>query len=245
LFALIPLAFIRVPQPPGEKPTGTGVRALWDDLAGGFSYLRSRTGHLSLMGMSAVVNLCAVPAFALLPLLVSEQLGGDAVRLGWMNSTLGVGMLAGGIGLGIWGGFRRRIVTTLVGLQAVGLAILALGLAPAAPAALSFAAMLAIGLTVPLANGPILAIMQATIPAGLQARVFTLMGSLAGAMAPVGLLLAAPVADLLGVRIWYVIAGLACLAMGVAAFFVPAILHIEEDRLGETDDLDLAREPAA
>jgi DHA3 family macrolide efflux protein-like MFS transporter len=245
LFAIVPLLFIAVPQPTGEEGTaGKGLRAVWHDLAGGFRYLRTRTGHLSLMGMAAVVNLCAVPAFALLPLLVSEELGGDATRLGWMNSTLGVGMLAGGIGLGIWGGFRRRIVTTLVGLQAVGLAIVALGLAPAAPVAYAFAAMLAVGLTIPLANGPILAIMQATIPAGLQGRVFTLLASLSGAMAPLGLLLAAPVADLLGVRIWYVIAGFACLLMGIASFFVPAILRIEETGAVEEKDRDLVGEPA-
>jgi DHA3 family macrolide efflux protein-like MFS transporter len=245
-FAMVPLLFIRVPQPSGgAASSGQGLMAVWHDVASGFRYLQARSGHMSLMGMSAVVNLCAVPAFSLLPLLVLEELGGDAARLGWMNSTLGVGMLAGGIGLGIWGGFRRRIVTTLVGLLAVGVAILALGLVPAAPVSLAFVAMLAVGLTIPLANGPILAIIQATIPAELQGRVFTLMGSLAGVMAPVGLLLAAPVADLFGVRIWYVIAGLACLAMGCAAFFVPAILRIEEDGLAAENDLDLAREPAA
>jgi DHA3 family macrolide efflux protein-like MFS transporter len=246
LFAIIPLLFIRVPQPARVAAhCGKGLLAVWQDVAGGFRYLRARPGHLSLMGMAAVVNLCTVPAFSLLPLLVSEELGGDAGRLGWMNSTLGVGMLAGGIGLGIWGGFRRRIVTTLVGLQAVGLAILALGLAPASPVALAFIAMLAIGLTIPLVNGPILAIMQATIPAGLQGRVFTLLASLSGAMAPIGLFLAAPVAGLLGVRIWYVIAGLACLLVGVAAFLVPAILRIEESSHPMDNDLDLASEPAA
>jgi hypothetical protein len=43
------------------------------------------------------------------------------------------------------------------------------------------------------------------------------------------LLLAGPVADFAGVRVWYVLGAVACLAMGTAAFFVPAIVHIEEN----------------
>ena len=54
------------------------------------------------------------------------------------------------------------------------------------------------------------------------------MGSLAAATAPLGLLLAAPVAEMVGVRAWYVTGGLVCLSMGVAGFFLPSLLRIEE-----------------
>jgi DHA3 family macrolide efflux protein-like MFS transporter len=39
---------------------------------------------------------------------------------------------------------------------------------------------------------------------------------------------AGPVADALGVRVWYVMAGIVCLLMGLSAFRVPAIMHLEE-----------------
>ena len=54
------------------------------------------------------------------------------------------------------------------------------------------------------------------------------MGSLAAATAPLGLLLAAPVAEMVGVRAWYVTGGLVCLSMGVAGFFLPSLMRIEE-----------------
>jgi len=50
------------------------------------------------------------------------------------------------------------------------------------------------------------------------------------AMSPLGLLIAGPVADTLGVQAWYVAGGAACLLIGVAAFFVPAIVHLEDGR---------------
>ena len=64
----------------------------------------------------------------------------------------------------------------------------------------------------------------------MQGRVFTLIMSVSGAMSPIGLIIAGPVADALGVRSWYFVGGVACLVMGVACFFIPAIVHIEDGR---------------
>jgi DHA3 family macrolide efflux protein-like MFS transporter len=227
LFAIVPLAFIHVPPlTRAAGAAGEAAASLWGEMIAGFRYLAERKGHLSLIIMAALINMCLVPAFSLLPLLVSAQLGGDALRLGWMSSIFGIGTIAGGIILGIWGGFRRRILTSLSALVGLGVAVAALGLAPAY--AFALAAMLVVGLTVPFANGPIQAILQATIAADYQGRVFTLVGSLAGATAPLGLLLAAPVAEMVGVRAWYVTGGLVCLSMGVAGFFLPSLMRIEE-----------------
>jgi DHA3 family macrolide efflux protein-like MFS transporter len=118
----------------------------------------------------------------------------------------------------------------LIGL---GVSVVGLGIAPAYAHAV--AAMLVVGLIVPFANGPIQAILQATIAADYQGRVFTLMGSLAGATVPFGLLLAAPIAEMVGVRSWYVTGGLVCLAMGIGGFFVPSLVRIEEPDAGRTE----------
>jgi hypothetical protein len=46
-------------------------------------------------------------------------------------------------------------------------------------------------------------------------------------MTPIGLLLATPLADALGVRSWYLASGFVCVAMGAAAFVVRPIARIE------------------
>jgi DHA3 family macrolide efflux protein-like MFS transporter len=231
LFALIPLAFIRVPPPRrDDRTSGEPVGSIWSEMVAGGRYLVKRRGHVTLVVMAALINMCLVPAFSLLPLLVSEKLGGDALRLGWLTSALGIGTIAGGIALGVWGGTRRRILTVLPALVGLGVGVIALGLAPGQAPAL--AAILFVGLVAPLANGPIQAILQATVAADYQGRVFTLIGSIAGAMAPLGLLLAAPVAEALGVRAWYVAGGLLSIAMGIAGFFLPSLMRIEESTSG-------------
>ena len=81
LVALAPLAFITVPQPERApvEDVALGFRSTWRDIVSGVTYLRERAGHVPLLAMATVVNLCMVPAFALLPLLVVE-LGGGAAR---------------------------------------------------------------------------------------------------------------------------------------------------------------------
>jgi DHA3 family macrolide efflux protein-like MFS transporter len=231
LFAIVPLVFIRVPRP--SRAAGAALEAassIWSEMIAGARYLLERRGHMSLVVMAALINMCLVPAFSLLPLLVSGELGGDALQLGWITSAFGIGTIVGGIALGIWGGTRRRILTVLPALIGVGISVVALGLAPAYASAI--AAMLLVGLIVPFANGPIQAILQATIAADYQGRTFTLMGSLAGLTMPLGLLLAAPIAEMVGVRAWYLAGGLTCIAMGIAGFFLPSLMRIEEPPAG-------------
>jgi len=46
----------------------------------------------------------------------------------------------------------------------------------------------------------------------------------------VGLVLAGPVSDALGLQVWYVVGGVLTSAVAVALFFVPAVADIEQGR---------------
>ena len=84
------------------------------------------------------------------------------------------------------------------------------------------------GLSMPIANGPILALFKRLVAPEMQGRVFTLIGSLAGAMSPLGLGMAGPVADLLGIRAWYIVSGAACMLMSIVGFSTPVFMHLED-----------------
>jgi DHA3 family macrolide efflux protein-like MFS transporter len=236
LVAILPLLAIRVPRP--TRSDGTGQSSVWAETVAGFRYLARRRGHATLIAMCALINTLLVPASSLLPLLVRERLHGGAAQFGWLSSAFGVGLIVGGIALGAWGGFRRRIVTTLVAMIGLGVAVAAIGFTPESSFLWALVSMASVGLIAPMVNGPVAAILQATIAPDYQGRVFSLVGSLAGAAAPLGLLMAAPVAELVGVGVWYLAAGLACVAMGLAGFFATALMKIE-------DSAGVARLPGA
>jgi DHA3 family macrolide efflux protein-like MFS transporter len=227
LCAVLPLLFVTLPEPDRKDARATGAATFLGEVRAGLRYLRGLPGHMALIGYAAVINLFLAPAFALLPLLVLQELQGDVGMQAWIISAFGAGAIGGGLALGVWGESGNRARTALVSILGLGTATFVLGAAPASLLAVAVCAMLAVGAFSAVANGCIAALLQATIAPEYQGRVFTLMMSVAGAMTPIGLLLAAPLAHALGVRSWYLAAGLVCAAMGVAALVVGPIVRIE------------------
>ena len=122
-FAIIPLFFIAVPQPERierKVDQREDHPSVWQDFKDGLRYVASWPGLLMLGLMAIVINFLLTPAGSLLPLLVKDYFGGGAVELGWVNSASGIGVIVGGLALGVWGGFKRKILTTLLGLFRLG-----------------------------------------------------------------------------------------------------------------------------
>ena len=216
------------PEPSAAGAAAPGRRGVLADMAAGFRYLWAWPGLILLLGMAAILNFFLLPTQSLLPILVVKHFSGGAMQLSWLQAAMGVGLVAGGIALGAWGGFKRRILTSLLGVSLAGAGIGSIGLIPGGMISAAVALMFVAGAALSLANGPLFAIMQATVAKDMQGRVFTLLGSVGGAMMPVGLAVAGPVADAIGVRPWYIVAGVVTVAMAVAALFVPPLMGIEE-----------------
>lgn len=138
-------------------------------------------------------------------------------------------MIAGGVLLSTWGGFNRRVVTVMLGIIGMGVGVVMIGLAPAQSFWMALAGMAVMGVTNPLANGPLHAILQATVKPEMQGRVMSLTSSAATAMTPLSLAVAGPLSDLVGIRAWYLFGGAVCLLMGMAGFLTPAIMKVESN----------------
>ncbi len=230
VFAITPLFFIAVSQPKKKLNSPDKKSSFWADMEAGLRYVKGWPAILVLMGMAMMINLVLSPTFSLMPLLVTDHFGGDAMQLGFLDAAAGAGIIAGGLLLGVWGGFKRRIFTSLVGLIGIGAGTLLIGFAPANSFFLAVVGAVLVGSMLSLANGPIMAIFQACIEPEMQGRVFTLLGSLASGMAPLGLVIAGPAADMLGVRAWFIVGGFVTLLMGSIGFMLPTLLRVENGR---------------
>ena len=199
------------------------------DLREGLTYVVKWKGLLGLIILAMVLNFLLVPASSLLPLVVTKVFKGGATELGWVESVFGVGVIIGGILLSVWGGFKRRIITSFSGIIGIGLGIVLIGLVPDTRFYLLLAAFFLVGFAQVFANGPLMAIMQSTVIPDMQGRVFSLLGAGATAMMPLSLLIAGPISDALGIRFWYIFGGTVCIIMTVIGFFIPAIMNIENN----------------
>jgi MFS transporter, DHA3 family, macrolide efflux protein len=230
LVAVLPLCFVAVPQPPRlQVPSGQeGKTSVWQDFVSGLRYIWSWKALVLLMVIATFINLVLNPAFMLLPILVTQYFNGEAIHLAWMQSASGVGIIAGGLLLSVWGGFRRRMMTTLAGVLVLAAASVLMGVMPSSAFVPAVAVMFFLGFSNPIINGPLFAALQACVAPEMQGRVFTVLISIATAMTPLGMLLAGPVADRLGVQIWFLVGGVLTGAVAVAGFFIPVLMNFEE-----------------
>ncbi len=244
VLAILPLIAVNVPLPRSDREDSGDVAAFWFELLAGLRYVISWRGLMAIIVMAMVIKIALTPAFSLLPLLVSDYFGGNAMQLGLLEAISGVGMLLGGLLLSVWGGFRRRIYTSLGGIIAMGASLLLLGLTPAGLFGLALASVFLVGLTVTMVDGPIMAILQTTVAPDMQGRVFSVIGSLVTVTSPLGLVIAGPATDLIGLKTWYLVAGVICILMGSLLFFVPDVTRIEErsfqarPKMGRPDGLE-------
>lgn len=228
--AVIPLLFFTIPQPVrnGTKvaPKALGKTSLFQDLAEGWKYVTGWPGLMAIIFLAMLINFLINPAFSLLPLVVTQHFGKGAYELGFINSAYGAGVIIGGLILSAWGGFKNRILTSLVALTISGAALLSVGLAPSNMYLLGVVGIGIFGFLNPMVNGPLFAVMQAKVEPEIQGRVFSLLTAGAGLASPLGLAIAGPVADATNNQLWFVVGGFLTIVAGLASFFVPDIVEL-------------------
>lgn len=227
------LFFIAIPQPPRQTAQANGTApktSFRQDFREGWTYILSWPGLLAVIVIATLINFLLSPVFSLIPLLITQEYHGGVLQLGLVDSLFGAGIIAGGLLLSVWGGFKKRIVTSLLGMAGIGLGVLIFGILPGSWFYAALGAVLLTGIMQVLANGPLDAILQAVVDPDMQGRVFSLIGAAASAMTPLGLLFAGPISDWLGIRTWYMIAGIVCVVMAVVGISMPVVLHIEDNR---------------
>ena len=232
IIAVSLLAIIPIPQPIRKNGANGEIikqNTYMQDLKQGWQYMVGWPGLLSLALLAMFLNFLLSPSYSLLPLMVTNIYNGGVTQLGLLESLVGIGVILGGLLLSIWGGFKKKILTSLMGIVGMGVGIIIFGSLPGDQFYLALGAGFLLGLMQVFANGPLSAIFQATIDPAMQGRVLSLIVAGATAMSPIGLLIAGPVADHMGLRTWYIVGGTISVIAALLAYLNPAILGIEEN----------------
>ena len=197
------LFFIHVPALPSGEPSG-GVLA---DMKIGLRALTGNRKLLTLMGATVLTVGVVNTIFTMLPLMVTEHFGGGV----WHNSTvqigLSAGVLLGSAILGMWGGGRRQFLLIAVSVMVCGGTAVASGLLPGSLFIVFVGLMFLNGLINPGINVPYFAFIQRSVEPRLLGKVTSLISSVNSASVPLGLAVAGPIAERIGVTNWYIVAG--------------------------------------
>ena len=230
---LLLIFFVKVPQPrtitSGQKVT---PRSLLTDVKSGFRYIITWPGLLIAILISSSINLFLAPPGNLLPLLVTDFFKRGATDLALLQAALGIGAILGGVLLGIWGGFKRKIVTVMVGILGISLGIIGIGFVPQNAFTVGVGLAGFTGFMLSFANGSFGPLLQTKVPSEMQGRVFTVLSSMNLGLMPIGLFLSAPIADRFGVPAAYVIGGFFGLAIAIYGFLEKRVMTIDDQLPG-------------
>ena len=214
VLAIGPLLFLVIPQVMIDRAQR---RSIWHEFRAGIDIVWQSRAVRDLYALITIAVLIIMPMPVLLPLLVKEYFHGGPSELATMESLLGIGMIIGGIVITAFAP-RRQIPWILSGLS---LSCLFIALVAWTPAdwfwvATGFWTVNAIFNSI--SNAVFMGFLQGTIPNELQGRAISLLTTLMGIASPVGLALATPLGETIGVRWLFVTLGLAGSAILLAGF---------------------------
>jgi H+ antiporter protein len=157
----------------------------------------------------------------------------EPAQLGWVLMALSVGGLVGALGYAVLSKYMRRRTVMLTAVLTLGVAMTIIAFLPPLPLILVLCAI------VGFVYGPIAPIynyvMQTRAPQHLRGRVVGVMGSLAYAAGPLGLVLAGPLADAAGLHATFLALSLPMLLLGLVALFLPALRHLDSEPIADPE----------
>ena len=209
------------------KPDRTALpEGVWAGVVEGLRFVWNN----KVLRTLAIVDLAATGLYmpmesVLFPKYFTDR--NEPAQLGWVLMALSVGGLVGALSYAVLSKYSRRRTVMLTAVLTLGVAMTIIAFLPPLPLILVLCAI------VGFVYGPIAPIynyvMQTRAPQHLRGRVVGVMGSLAYAAGPLGLIVAGPLADAAGLHATFLALSLPMLLLGVIAVLLPALRDLDRD----------------
>lgn len=186
------------------------------EIKNGFIYLKDNPLIKRVIIFQLVILFLISPSAFLTPLMVSRTFGSEVWRLTASEMTYSLGMVIGGLLITAWGGFTKRINTTILAGAFYGVLMIGLGKAPIFLVYLFCNTL--IGITSPCYNAPITATIQEKAASEMHGRIFSFMQIAASFALPMGMVLFGPLADIVRVQTLLVMSGTVVVVISIGVY---------------------------
>lgn len=176
-----------------------------EEIKNGFAYLKENRFIKRLLIFQLVILFLISPSAFLTPLMVSRTFGEEVWRLTASEMTYSFGMIMGGLLIASWGGFKKKLNTTMLAGAFYGALMIGLGTAPLFLIYLVCNAL--IGITAPCYNAPITVTIQEKVIPEMHGRIFSFMQIATSCALPLGMVLFGPLADIFSVQSLLLVSG--------------------------------------
>ncbi len=223
VFSIVAISVLRLEG--AGRPDRTALPAgVWSGVVEGLSFV----WNSKVLRTLAIVDLTATGLYmpmesVLFPKYFTDR--NEPAHLGWVLMALSVGGLIGALGYAVLSKYTSRRAVMLTAVLTLGVCMTVISFLPPLPLILVLCAI------VGLVYGPIAPIynyvMQTRAPQHLRGRVVGVMGSLAYAAGPLGLIVAGPLADAAGLKTTFLALALPMLLLGVVATMLPSLKALD------------------
>jgi DHA3 family macrolide efflux protein-like MFS transporter len=211
VIGMLILAFVKVPRAKQEKAKQKS--AFFADLKEGISYaMQTHTVRRVLLTYGAFIFLC-VPSGFLAVLMIERTFGDSYIYLTVNEMTGFAAMVLSGILLGVWGGFKNRYKTMLLGLVCYGVFSVAIGVVYTF---WIFATLMFLySFFIPVVQSSVTTILQESVPEYKLGRVFGLLSAMYSGFMPLGMAIFGPLADVVKIQYMVICCGIIIVLLGL------------------------------
>ena len=199
VIASITVAIVRIPK------LGDQVQSLKPnfirEMKEGMAVLRQNKGLFALLLVGTLYMFVYMPINALYPLITMEYFNGTPMHISITEIAYASGMLIGGLLLGLFGNYQKRILLITASIFMMGIS--------------SFY------------SGVQTALFQEKIKPEYLGRVFSLTGSIMSLVMPIGLILSGFFADRIDVNHWFLLSGILIICIAIVCPMITEIRKLD------------------
>ena len=212
--AMVGIGLLGVIAIPFEKRTDSAP--VFAEMQEGIRYAAKERFLGKLIMLFGLFIFLCVPAGFLATLFVSRYYGDTYFHMTLVEVIGFLGMMAGGLLISTWGGFKRHTKTLLVGMMSFGLLAILMGLAKNFYVYLALMAVYGVALT--MVQTASTTLLQENSTLEMSGRVFGLFGAAYSSFLPIGMVVFGLLADRISMRLLMVVSGGLLILMAIVAY---------------------------
>lgn len=192
------------------------------ELKEGIEVFRADKALTLLIATETLCMIFYLPLSSFYPLMTSDYFHASAWHGSAVEVLYAAGMMTAAFLFGSVINVKRHLLFSYFGMFGIGVVSAIGGLLPPEMWAWFVFALICgvMGAFGNIHSIPLIAYMRKTIPAEKMGRAFALMSLVASLSMPVGLLIASPIAEKVGVNIWFLISGIGILVITFIGFWL-------------------------
>ena len=218
IFAIICLMSVKLHDPKKEYTKGENP-AFGAEFRQGFVALRQNIPLFRSLPHYILTGVLYMPVNALFMLLVVSHYGGSELEASYMEIAAGGGVILGSVVIGQFGAMKRKLSVFSASIALGGIFTMITGLLPPSMFWIGVLVVLLLCVLVPFFNVPFGAYAQESVPKEELGRVTSLIYTLCYIGNPLGIAVAGPIGDVIGVDRLFVYIGILLFFNGLICLF--------------------------